>query len=117
MIPFDRGRALVLQPLDNLSGDQAEYQLRDRLSLMRFLGIGIADAVAGAKTLWLDREALAKASAVEDLFDLLDGALKETEATEGLNKATRRKTGHRSWPTTAGRTARWTKKHECSYDG
>jgi hypothetical protein len=49
--------------------------LRDRLSLMRFLGIGIADAVAGAKTLWLDRGALAKASAVEDLFDLFDACL------------------------------------------
>jgi IS5 family transposase len=31
-------KALVLQALYNLSDDQAEYQLRDRLSFMRFLG-------------------------------------------------------------------------------
>src|SRR5467141_1978276 len=33
-------QALVLQALYNLSDDQAEYQLRDRLSFMRFLGLG-----------------------------------------------------------------------------
>ncbi len=44
-------KALVLQALYNLSGDQAEYQLRDRLSFMRFPGLGIEDAVPGAKTL------------------------------------------------------------------
>ena len=32
-------KALVLQALYNLSDDQAEYQLRDRLSFMRFLGL------------------------------------------------------------------------------
>src|ERR1700731_4643972 len=38
-------KALVLQALYNLSDDQAEYQLRDRLSFMRFLGLGLDDAV------------------------------------------------------------------------
>ena len=38
-------KALVLQALYNLSDDQAEYQLRDRLSFMRFLGLGLEDAV------------------------------------------------------------------------
>jgi IS5 family transposase len=37
-------KALVLQALYNLSDDQAEYQLRNRLSFMRFLGLGIEDA-------------------------------------------------------------------------
>jgi IS5 family transposase len=45
-------KALVLQALYNLSDDQAEYQLRDRLSFMRFLGLGLEDAVPYAKTLW-----------------------------------------------------------------
>jgi transposase, IS5 family len=57
-------KALVLQALYNLSGDQAEYQLRDRFSFMRFfmrfLGLELEDAVPDAKTLWLYREALAK---------------------------------------------------------
>ena len=70
-------KALVLQALYNLSDDQAEYQLRDRLSFIRFLGLGLEDAVPDAKTLWLYREALAKAGAVEELFDLFDGFLKD----------------------------------------
>src|SRR5580704_14132166 len=70
-------KVLVLQALYNLSDDQAEYQLRDRLSFMRFLGLGLEDAVPDAKTLWLYREALAKAGAVEELFDLFDGFLKD----------------------------------------
>ena len=41
---------------------------------MRFLGLELEDAVPGAKTLWLYREALAKAGAVEELFDLFDGS-------------------------------------------
>src|ERR1700716_1634886 len=69
-------KALVLQALYNLSDDQAEYQLRDRFSFMRFLSLELEDAVPDAKTLWLYREALAKAGAVEELFDLFDGFLK-----------------------------------------
>ena len=49
-------KALVLQALYNLSDDQAEYQLRDRLSFMRFLGLELED-VSDANTLWLYREA------------------------------------------------------------
>lgn len=70
----------MLQALYNLSDDQAEYQLRDRFSFMRFfmrfLGLELEDAVPDAKTLWLYREALANAGAVEELFDLFDGFLK-----------------------------------------
>src|SRR3954447_7451902 len=33
-------KTLVLQALYNLSDDQLEYQIRDRLSFMRFLGLG-----------------------------------------------------------------------------
>jgi hypothetical protein len=42
----------------------------------RVLGLGLEDAVPDAKTLWLYREALAKAGAVEELFDLFDEFLK-----------------------------------------
>jgi hypothetical protein len=62
--PWDEGSSrLVLQALYNLSDDQAEYQLRDRFSFMRFLGLELEDAVPDAKTLWLYREALATAGA------------------------------------------------------
>jgi transposase, IS5 family len=41
-------RVLVLQTLYTLSDDQAEYQLRDRLSFMRFAGLALHDAVPDA---------------------------------------------------------------------
>jgi len=44
-------KALVLQALYNLSDDQVEYQLRDRFSFMRFLGLELEDAVPDAKEL------------------------------------------------------------------
>src|SRR3954452_5144101 len=39
----DAGSASALQALCNLSDDQSEYQIRDRRSFMRFLGLGLAD--------------------------------------------------------------------------
>ena len=68
-------KALVLSALYNLSDDQIEYQVRDRLSFMRFLGLGLGDRVPDAKTVWLYREALAKAGMVEALFSQFDGYL------------------------------------------
>jgi hypothetical protein len=69
-------KALVVQALYNLSDEQTEYQLRDRLSFMRFLGLGLEDRVPDATTLWLYREALAKAGMVERLFDEFDAYLR-----------------------------------------
>ena len=68
-------KTLVLSALYNLSDDQIEYQVRDRLSFMRFLGLGLGDPVPDAKTVWLYREALAKAGMVEALFTQFDGHL------------------------------------------
>ena len=36
-------KILVLQQLNNLSDDRIEYQIQDRVSFMRFLGLGFAD--------------------------------------------------------------------------
>jgi IS5 family transposase len=65
-------RMLVLQALHNLSDEQAEYQVRDRLSFARFLRLGIEDGIPDATTLWLFREKLAKASLIERLFERFD---------------------------------------------
>ena len=65
-------RMLVLQALNNLSDEQAEYQVRDRLSFTRFLRLGIEDSIPDATTLWLFREKLAKAGLIEKLFDRFD---------------------------------------------
>jgi IS5 family transposase len=69
-------KAIVLCELYNLSDDQVEYQLRDRLSFVRFLGLGLEDAVPDAKTVWLYREQLAQAGIIERVFDDFDGHLR-----------------------------------------
>ena len=65
-------KIMVLQALYSLSDDQAEFQIKDRLSFMRFLGLGLGDAVPDAKTIWLFREHLTQARAVEKLFARFD---------------------------------------------
>jgi IS5 family transposase len=65
-------KILVLQALYNLSDDQAEFMLQDRLSFMRFIGLGLSDKVPDAKTIWLFREHLAQARAVDNLFVRFD---------------------------------------------
>src|SRR5450756_1384281 len=65
-------RMLVLQALHNLSDEQAEYQVRDRLSFTRFLRLGIEDGIPDATTLWLFREKLAKSGLIEKLFERFD---------------------------------------------
>src|SRR3954449_7266107 len=74
-------KTLVLQALYNLSDDQIEDQIRDRLSFMRFLGLGLEDRVPDATTVWLYREKLAQAGLVEALFDAFDAHLKTLCAT------------------------------------
>ena len=62
-------KILVLQQLNNLSDDRIEYQIRDRLSFMRFLGLQIESRVPDAKTIWLFRERLKELNLVEELFE------------------------------------------------
>ena len=65
-------KVLVLQTLYTLSDDQTEYQLKDRLSFMRFVGLALHDPVPDAKTIRLYREQLARAGAEEKLFALFE---------------------------------------------
>ena len=69
-------KAIILCALYNLSDDQVEYQMRDRLSFVRFLGLALEDKVPDAKTVWLYREQLSQAGMIETLFDDFDGYLK-----------------------------------------
>lgn len=62
-------RMLVLQSLYNLLDEQIEYQVRDRLSFTRFLGLGIENRIPDGTTLWLFREKLAKAGLIDKLFE------------------------------------------------
>jgi IS5 family transposase len=70
--PFDAilmFRMLILQSLYNLSDEQIEYQVRDRMSFTRFLGLEFEDDIPDGTTLWLFREKLAQAGLVEKLFE------------------------------------------------
>ena len=70
-------KAIVLCALYNLSDDQVEYQIRDRLSFVRFLGLGLEDKVPDAKTVWLYREQLSQAGMIKTVFENFDSYLKD----------------------------------------
>ena len=59
-------KTIILSALYNLSDDQVEHQTRDRLSFMRFLGLGLEDRVPDAKTVWHERQA----GVIETLFEV-----------------------------------------------
>jgi transposase, IS5 family len=78
--PFDHVfmfKVLILQAMHSLSDERCEYLIKDRLSFMRFLGMGLADAVPDANTIWTFREALKKANAIDALFEQFDAALRD----------------------------------------
>lgn len=77
--PFDHVlmfKVLILQTQNNLSDERTEFYLRDRLTWMRFLGLGLGDPVPDANTIWTFREALTRAGAIERLFALFDQQLR-----------------------------------------
>ena len=49
-------KVLVIQATTNLSDERVEFLIDDRLSFMRFLGLGLEDRVPDARTIWLFRE-------------------------------------------------------------
>jgi IS5 family transposase len=63
-------KALILQQLYELSDDQVEFQIRDRLSFMRFLGIQSFTEIPDSKTIWVFREKLTEHNLARKLFDL-----------------------------------------------
>ena len=78
--PFDpvmMFKILIIQAQNGLSDDRAEFLINDRLSFMRFLGLGLTDRVPDAKTIWAFRERLIKAGAIEALFARFDLAIRE----------------------------------------
>jgi IS5 family transposase len=76
--PFDvvlMFKVLILQSLYNLSDEQAKFQIRDRLSFMRFLDLSLGDEVPDAKTIWLFREQLTEAGVIKKGFDQFEAYL------------------------------------------
>jgi transposase, IS5 family len=136
-------RMLILQALYNLSDEQVEYQVRDRLSFTRFLTSGIEDCIPDGTTLWLFREKLAKAGVIEKLFDRFDQHLgakgyiarggqivdativpvPKQRNTREENEAIKSGETPKAWKKTPAKNrqkdkdARWTKKHGRSFYG
>jgi IS5 family transposase len=69
-------KLLILQQLYNISDDELEYQVNDRLSFMRFLGLDIGDTVPDATSVWLFRKQLRELGLIESLFEQFDGYLR-----------------------------------------
>lgn len=61
-------KILILQSLFGLSDNGLEFQIRDRLSFMRFLKLSLFDRVPDEKTVWVFRENLRQLGLVEILF-------------------------------------------------
>lgn len=70
--PVLKFKMLVLGAMHGLSLQQTDFLVRDRLSWMRFFGLGPGDTVPDANTLWDFREALIAAKALDGLFTQLD---------------------------------------------
>lgn len=70
-------KVLILQSLYNLSDEATEYQVLDRLSFMRFLGLRVGSRVPDAKTIWLFREQLTEAGLAKELFERFEKVLEK----------------------------------------
>ena len=73
-------KILVLQASHSSSDERTEFLIKDRLSFMRFLGLGLCDPVPDANTIWTSREALTRAQiggkpAIQVLFRAYEVAL------------------------------------------
>jgi len=83
--PFDlvfMFKVLILQASHSLSDERTGFLIKDRLSFMRFLGLGLSDPVPDANTIWTFREALTRAEiagkpAIAVLFSAYEAALRQ----------------------------------------
>jgi IS5 family transposase len=70
--PFDvvmMFKIMILQRYYGLGDTQVEYQIIDRLSFKKFLGLESGDKVPDEKTVWLFRENLTNSGVIELLFN------------------------------------------------
>ena len=69
-------KVLILQTLYTISDEQLEFQIKDRLSFQRFLGLRLSDKVPDAKTVWLWREHFQKNNLMDKVFRKFNQDLK-----------------------------------------
>jgi IS5 family transposase len=66
---------LLIQQLYNISDEQLEYQVHDRLSFRRCLGLELEAEVPDATSVWLFRKHLESAGLIEGLFEQFNAYL------------------------------------------
>lgn len=69
-------KILTIQTLATLADERTKYLINDHLSFMPFLGLDLSDRVPDAKTVWLFRERLIQAGAIDGLFNRFDATLR-----------------------------------------
>lgn len=82
--PFDyvmMFKVLVLQTMYSLSDTQTQFQIIDRFTFKRFLGIQNESQIPDEKTIWAFREQLTKTNTIRKLFDLFDRYLSDAGYT------------------------------------
>lgn len=62
-------KIIILQRLYNISDEQVEFQLNDRLSFKRFTGLGFSHKVPDTNTIWTFKEKLKENDNERKLFD------------------------------------------------
>jgi IS5 family transposase len=62
-------KIILLKRFYNLSDEQAEYQINDRLSFKEFLGLSSGDRVPDARTIWLFQDTLIQRNLEATLFE------------------------------------------------
>ena len=68
-------RVLLVQQMFNLSDEQTEYQLLDRLSFQRFVGLRDSSQIPDRTTIWTFKERLVVAKASDRIFEAANAQL------------------------------------------
>ena len=68
-------KVILLQALYNIADDACEYQINDRLSFKRFLGLSMDEKAPDAKSIWLYRERIKHGRLDEVIFAWFDAQL------------------------------------------
>ena len=93
-------KILILQALNDLSDERAEFLITDSLSYMRLLGLGLGDKAPDRNTIWTFREALKKAGVIDDLFTAFDTQITASGYSRGPRTSSRCQLGERTEATT-----------------
>ena len=70
-------KIILLKRFYNMSDEQCEYQINDRLSFREFLGLSSGDRVPDARTIWLFQDNLIAKNLEEKLFDCFHTCLED----------------------------------------